>query len=351
MEKLNLPKDNTHIFRMTDDTGIFQHAKYSVPDPTHGYTTDDNARALIMAALLYEIEEDPRYLDLAYRYLQFLLHAWDGDWFRNFMNYQRSFLEERGSDDCFGRSIWSLGIVSSAAHLPSGLRKTAVHLLEEALAKCRKLRYIRGKAYTLLGLCKWESPQAEKYIELLATPLAEALAKNARGGWFWFEDELTYCNAVLPLALLEAGCVLNNEDWLSAGKKSLDFLLKNTFRSGVFWPVGCKGWFKKGGVPARFDKQPVEACETLIACLQAYELTGNLSYRAAAEDCLAWYAGKNSAGISLIDPETGGCRDGITTDGLNENQGAESLISWHIARSTWEKAKSKLRKEAKKVSV
>jgi len=336
-EVINLPDDTTHIFRMTDCTGMFQHARYSVPDPVHGYTTDDNARALLMAALLYETDGDPRYLDLVYRYLQFLLYAWDGNWFRNFMGYDRKFLEYRGSDDCFGRSLWGLGYIHACDVMPGGIRTVAGEILKAAAAKCEELYYIRGKAYAILGLCLLLDIKAREYVAALAADLATALEANATDDWFWFEDCLTYGNAVMPFALLEASNFCDNINWLTAGQRSLDFLLKTTFDNDVFRPVGCKGWYRKGETPAMYDQQPIEACETLLACLRAYTLTGNAAYHTYARNCLAWYVGQNVAGMPLINPATGGCRDGITSKGLNENEGAESLISWHIARLTWKK--------------
>ncbi len=332
--------DDAHVFRMTDDTGMFQHTKYTVPDPTHGYTTDDNARALIMATLLFETFGCPKYLDLAYRYMRFLLYAWDGKWFRNFMDYDRRFGEEKGSEDCFGRCLWSLGHVSACSALPSGLRATADCLLRTTVAGCRNLRFIRGKAYALLGLCRWRKAGMEDAVRELAADIACAFDRNARDGWRWFENRITYCNAVIPLALLEAYDTLQEKRWQDIGLESLGFLLDATFRGDIFHPVGCNGWFERSGKPAEYDQQPVEACETLMACVKAYGITKEQEYLKRAESCLAWYTGKNIAGVSLIDPDTGGCMDGITPAGPNRNEGAESLVSWLIAWLIWDQAKN-----------
>jgi hypothetical protein len=333
---------------MTDDTGIFQHAKYTVPDPSHGYTTDDNARALIMAVMLYDTFGCSKYLDLAYKYMHFLIYAKGEKLFRNFMGYDRRFQEKEGSEDCFGRCIWSLGYVSTSSNLPSGLRETADWILRETAAGCRKFQYIRGKAYTLLGLCCLKRAEVDDTIRELTRDIIGSFDREAKDGWRWFEDRISYCNAVIPLALLEAYDTLKEKRWLDIGIESLGFLLSNTFCGNVFNPVGCSGWLIKDGIPAEYDQQPVEACETLLACTKAYEITGDIIYLNRAESCFEWYVGKNIAGVSLIDPYTGGCMDGITLNGLNQNEGAESLVSWFIAWLTWNQKKDYWKREKKK---
>lgn len=331
----------THIFRMTDDTGMLQHAKYNVPDPSQGYTTDDNARALIMAAMLYETHKNRKYLDLIYRYQSFLLYARKGQWFRNFMNYDRIFIEEKGSQDCFGRCIWSLGHTVACSCLPEGIRKTARFLLRETAGGCRELQFLRAKAYAVLGLHKWGGDFSEELVRKLASKIAAAYDSNADTKWRWFERKITYCNSVLPWAMLEAHEATREEMYLRIGLESLEFLSDITFRHGIFRPVGCNGWFEKGKARAEYDQQPVEACETLLVCLKAYQLTREKKYLDRAERCVNWYTGLNERGNSLIDPDTGGCMDGITADGLNLNEGAESLISWHIASLAWDKVKQR----------
>ena len=332
--RCRLPND-THIFRMTDDTGMFQHTKYAVPDPSRGYTADDNARALIMAVLFFERTRKQKYLDLIVRYLRFLLVAQNGAWFRNFMDYDRHFIEEKGSQDCFGRCIWALGFTASRPALPAGFRETAEFLLRQTVPGCHELTFLRSKAYALIGLHHWRNGQSRELLTQLASALGVTYEHGAGTGWKWFEDELTYCNAVLPWAMLAAHETTKEKKFLEIGLESLDFLLSVTFAGGVFRPVGCKGWFRKGQTPAEFDQQPVEACETLLSCLKAYELTGKDMYRECAGQCLDWYTGQNSLGVSLIDPETGGCMDGLTPEGANRNEGAESLVSWEISSLTW----------------
>ncbi|MCI1956189.1 MAG: glycosyltransferase [Oscillospiraceae bacterium] len=327
--------DDSYLFRLTDCTGIFQHAQNGVPDPSEGYTTDDNARALMMAALLYETAREPKYLDLAYRYLSFLLYAQNGVWFRNFMDYSRTFKEAAGSQDCFGRCIWSLGFIAGRAGLPDSIRRTADHLLRNSLPGCRELHFPRSKAYALLGLALWHQDAAAEQIRALAREIAELYRQHMDGTWRWFEDSVTYCNAVLPLSMLTAWENAGEEEYRRIGLESLDFLLKATFQGETFHPVGCKGWMPKGKAAAEYDQQPVEACGTLLACLKAYRLTENGAYRERARECLAWYTGRNSESIPLIDPETGGCMDGLLPRGINRNQGSESLISWITASLLW----------------
>ncbi|MCM8901344.1 glycosyltransferase [Caldicoprobacter algeriensis] len=325
-------KNEQHIFRMTDDTGMLQHAKYGVPDPTKGYTTDDNARALIMAVLLYEQRPVKRYETLIYRYTSFLLNAQNEDgWFRNFMGYDRRFIEERGSEDCFGRCLWALGFTISNEHVPINIRRVAKYILDRALLNCSKLLSLRGKAYSIIGLGFLDGDQAKEMIRSLATSLTQEYYNHCREDWKWFEDVLTYSNAVLPWAMLVAFQATGEQRFRDIGLESLSFLEKHTFNKGYFKPIGCYGWFEKGGKAAEFDEQPIEACEMLLAYLKAYEITEEDGYLEKAKKCYRWYTGYNSKGVSLIDPETGGCYDGITKDGVNLNQGAESLISYYIS--------------------
>lgn len=338
--RYGLPND-THVFRMTDDTGMFQHALYGVPDPSEGYTTDDNARALIMAALLFEMTGKHNYLDLVGRYLGFLLYAQNGSWFRNFMDYDRRFAEERGSQDCFGRCIWALGFTASCPCLPAGIRDTAQAMLRRNIPGCNELSFLRSKAYAIIGLNHWYNKRSRELLTKLALDLGTAYEHCAGTRWKWYEETVTYCNAVLPRAMLAAHEATGEKRYLEIGLESLDFLLDATFAGGMFRPVGCKGWFPRGQTPAEFDQQPVEACETLLACLSAYKQTGEKAYCDRAQCCIEWYSGKNSLGISLIDPDTGGCMDGLTPEGLNRNEGAESLISWMIASLVWIKQSAK----------
>ncbi len=334
MKNLKLPND-AYVFRLTDDTGMFQHARRAVPDPSEGYTTDDNARALIMALQLFGMTGKQKYLDLAVRYLGFLAYAKNGAWFRNFMDYDRRFTEERGSEECFGRCIAALGFAASRPGLPEEIRGVADDLLRQTVSGCGELTHLRAEAYAVIGLNDWKGDHSREFAVRLAAEISDAYGRRAAPDWKWFEDEINYCNAVLPWAMLIAHEATGEKKYLRIGMESLDFLLDATFADGIFRPVGCNGWFPKGQKAAEFDQQPVEACGTLLACLKAYELTGKDVYRDRASQCLGWYTGRNIRKVSLIDPETGGCLDGITSGSLNPNEGAESLVCWMIASLAW----------------
>ena len=323
--------DDRHIFRMTDDTGMFQHAIFGVPNPWEGYTTDDNARALLMADLLYEKYGEKKYEDLIYRYLGFLLYAQKKGWFRNFMGYDRDFIEKKGSEDCFGRCLMALGYTVSRRDLPRAAVEACRRILRRTCHSCEDLSCIKGKAYALTGLLLWNEDDAVPLSGLLCDSVLDSYAQNRRENWRWFEEEMTYCSAILPLAMLLSFEHKGEKRCGEVGFESLDFLLENTMRLGYFKPVGCKGWFKKDGAPAEFDEQPVEACGMLAACLQAYRISGDEKYQSFAEKCLNWYTGENSLHSSMIDSETGGCRDGITACGFNDNEGAESIVCYAIA--------------------
>ncbi|HMM19432.1 MAG TPA: glycosyltransferase [Selenomonadales bacterium] len=333
MNQLTKPFDDAHIFRMTDDTGMFQHARFSVPDLLEGYTTDDNVRALIMAVMLYEKLQKPGYLALVYRYLGFVLYAQNETGrFRNFMTYDRQFTEKEGSEDCFGRCLWALGYTQASPAMPAGIKEACSGAVKRALPAIQSLTASRGQAYALIGLSFSDSPAVDFLICELADSLYDHFEHCAGENWQWFEDSLTYDNAVLPWALFAAYSRLGQGRLLRVARESLSFLDLVTFRDGYFRPVGCNGWLKRGAEPAQYDEQPLEACTATLAHLAAYEATGESAMVELARKSFGWYGGDNSCREDLIDSETGGCRDGITPDGLNRNQGAESIVSYSLAR-------------------
>lgn len=324
--------DTAHIFRMTDDTGMFQHALYAVPNPAEGYTTDDNARALVAAQLLCEQSQDPLWPQMRETYLRFLLFAEKDGWFRNFLGYDRRFEEERGSEDCFGRCVGSLGFLVSRPEVPDGVRGVAETLLQRVRPGIDRLHFLRSKAYALAGLCLRGRQEDDPAARALADGLMQAYARTAGAGWHWFEDEVTYANAVLPWALLLAAVRLGEPRCRQIGLESLQFLVGQTFTDSGFCPVGCQGWLRRGGRPARYDQQPLEAAGTFLACRQAARLTGDDVWCRRAQACCEWFTGCNIGLVSLIDPQSGGCMDGLTPDGPNRNEGAESLVVWMITR-------------------
>ncbi len=347
-EKYELKDD--HLFRMTDDTGIFQHCKYGVPDPAKGYTTDDNARALIAAVMLYEQLAKESYKELIYRYISFLLYAQNEQgMFRNFMTYNREFIDEVGSEDCFGRCLWALGFTLSSESVPVNMKLAAKHILDKALPNCDKLNSPRAKAYSTIGLgylldnrgyeCEYEYEKAEPYLKRMVESLAELYCNCRAENWHWFEDIIAYGNEVLPWAMLVGYKITGEEKFKDIGLESLAFLDSKTFKNGYFKPVGCNGWLRKEDEDngAEFDEQPLEACEAILAYLEAYRIIGDETYVEKAIKCFKWFEGENSKKLPLIDPETGGCYDGITQYGVNLNQGAESLISYMISALTLRK--------------
>jgi len=323
------------IFRMTDDTGMFQHTQFSVPDLSKGYTADDNARALIMAVMLYERHHKKKFLILVYRYLAFILYAQnETGGFRNFMTYDRRFSETEGSGDCFGRCLWALGYTLASPAMPEGIKDACASAVRRALPNILQLRHcIRGQAQTLIGLGFIESAEHDVLICELAAELAAAF-ENCAGDttWQWFEDTLTYDNAVLPWAMFVAYRITNQDRFLHIACTSMEFLDKLVFRDGFFRPVGCNGWWGRDKEPALYDQQPVEASMSTLAHLAAFAITGERAMLELARKSFAWYSGENSLGESLIDPDTGGCFDGITPTGVNRNQGAESIVGYGIAR-------------------
>ena len=324
-----------YIFHITDDTGIFQHSIYGVPDLSKGYTSDDNARALIMAVKLYERCHVKKVESLIRKYVSFLCYAQNSSGtFRNFMGYNREFLEKEGSEDCFGRCLWALCYALGNSATPQNVKKTLWKVIEQALPNCLGLASPRAKAYTVIGLGYLDEEKANTYILKLADSLVEQYNHYNDGGWHWFEDSITYCNAVLPWAMLSAYKVTKKNRYQQIGFESLQFLESKTFCKGYFKPIGSNGWLEKGGEPAEFDEQPVEACETMFAFLAAYEISENQMFLDRAKTCFSWYYGSNSKNLSLIDAEAGGCYDGLTLDGLNFNQGSESVVSFWIAYLT-----------------
>ncbi|OBZ09271.1 glycosyltransferase [Bacillus sp. FJAT-26390] len=351
-----------YMRRITDDTGIFQHTKFGVPDRSKGYTTDDNARALIAAVLLYNSKREAAVLDLIHTYVSFIHHAQNADGnFRNFMDYSRSFVEESGSEDCQGRTLWALGFtLAHSASLPDNLLNTCRYLINQALPHIEALGSPRASAYAIIGLsCLIETPNALTYsfpyphtptteeeaaflprafilelIENMAARLHDQYNRNKGNGWNWFEDSLTYGNSMLPWALLKASRISSNGNMKEAAKESLDFLASRTFsKEGYYKPIGSHGWLLRGGESAPYDEQPIEACEMLLACKEAAIILQDPAYLKHAALCYEWYLGHNSLKTSLIDPQTGACYDGIHRTGLNLNQGSESIISFSIAHS------------------
>ena len=289
--------DDSHIFHMTDDTGMFQHSQFSVPNLAKGYTADDNARALIMAVMLYEQQHQEKYLALVYRYLAFVLYAQNEDGcFRNFMTYDRRFTEMEGSEECFGRCLWSLEYTLASPVMPKGVKAACAGAIERAVPNIPlHIRHIRGQAYAIIALDFMKRARAHTMIDELADQLAAIFENCAQATkWRWFEDELTYDNAVLPWAMFVAYRAGKQERFLQIAGDSLDFFDKISCRDGFFRAVGCKGWWPRAKEPALYDEQPVEAAMASLSHLAAFDITGDQKMLSLALKSFAWYSGEKS---------------------------------------------------------
>ena len=330
-----------HLNRMTDQTGIVEHAVFVVPNYPEGYTTDDNARALIVAILLKEhgAGELAGSTELASRYLAFLWLAFDpiSKRFRNLLSYDRQWQEPVGSEDSHGRALWGLGTVLGRSR-DLGLRGAAGRLFELAVPAALEFKSPRAWAFALLGLEEYlDSFPGDRAALTAADALANRLFNlyraNNSAGWHWFEGVLAYSNARLPQALLRSGLRGSNKEMIAAGLEALDWLatIQRCEVKGHFVPIGSQGFYSKKTPKARFDQQPIEACAAVSACLQANRATGQSKWRKEAWSAFNWFLGDNDLQIALYDPTTGGCRDGLHPDRVNENQGAESTLSFLMA--------------------
>jgi len=335
----------SHLTRMTDDTGVLQHAIFTIPNRSEGYTTDDNARALIFTMLLGQMEREqfgkvnPPTETSALRYLSFLEHALNPakGRFKNFLRYDRRWNEAVGSEDSHGRAMWGLGTVLGRSQ-DEGLRGAAGRLFEFALPAVLEFHSPRAWAYTLLGIQEYLDSypgdrDAQKIRSALSRRLLEMYEAIRRPNWKWLENVVAYGNARLPQAMLLAGSASSDDRMVSAGLESLDWLLamQRCEANGHFVPIGSQGFYRQDGEKARFDQQPIEAAGAVSACLQAYRITGDGRWRNEAWSAFNWFLGDNDLQLPLYDSVTGGCRDGLHPDRANQNQGAESTLSFLMA--------------------
>ncbi len=327
-----------HFLTMCDDTGLFQHAVHSVPDRHHGYCVDDNARALLLACALNGPGEEHLPEAMTARLAGFVQHAWNPDTkrFRNFMSFDRRWLEDRGSEDSHGRTLWALGECTRSDTSPSR-RSWAASLFAEALPTVEAFLSPRAWAFTLLGLDAYCAAVARNsYAGLLRHLLADRLVSMLQAAgtkdWVWFEDVLAYDNARLPQALIATGMSAGVPDYVDAGLRSLAWLMKvQTAPSGCFRPVGSDSFGHRRKPPEPFDQQPLEATATISACLAASRADGNPEWRVGAARAFAWFLGSNDLSAPLADLETGSCRDGLHCDRPNENRGGDSTVSYLLS--------------------
>ncbi len=334
-----------HLKALTDDTGILQHANYTIPDRTHGYCTDDNARALLVAAMGQKyLPTNGLGLDfLSGHYLGFLLYAYNekNGRFRNFMTYSRQWMEEIGSEDAHGRALWCLGKAVAFLDDPGHLAMSTT-LFNKALRAVENFRSPRAIAFSLVGmhayLHKFSGDSDVRRIrEIFADRLFDQFKNNATDDWLWPENALNYANGKLPHALLLSGHRMQRNDMIDMGLNSLKWLVAIQTEDNHFVPVGSNGWYEKGGPRARFDQQPVEANAMVEACVEAFNVTRDQTWFDHAVMCFNWFLGHNDLNLPLYDPKTGGCRDGLMADGINQNEGAESSLAWLLSLMTLQK--------------
>jgi hypothetical protein len=334
-----------HLKAFTDDTGILQHANYTIPNRAHGYCTDDNARALLVAAM------GQKYLPangwglnfLSGHYLGFLLYAYNEEngRFRNFMTYSRHWMEEIGSEDAHGRALWCLGKAVAFLDDPGHLAMSTT-LFSKALRAAENFHSPRAIAFCLVGmhayLHKFSGDSDVRRIrEVHANKLFEQFKSNGTDDWPWLENALNYANGKLPHALLLSGHRMQRNEMIAMGLYSLKWLLAIQTEDNHFVPIGSNGWYEKGGPRARFDQQPVEANAMVEACVEAFNVTRDHTWFENAVMCFNWFLGHNDLNMPLYDPKTGGCRDGLMADGINQNQGAESSLAWLLSLMTLQK--------------
>ncbi|MET3115030.1 glycosyltransferase involved in cell wall biosynthesis [Pedobacter sp. CG_S7] len=325
-----------HIQRLTDDTGIVQHAKYGIPNLKEGYCLDDNARALIAVILAYQQNKSKVALQLLPVYLSYIqyMQCDDGN-FRNFLSFRREYLDEVGSEDSFGRTIWSLGyLINNAPN--NSYREFAKELFSKSIPHFNKLHHLRGIANTIIGLGHYlkAQPYDEAMIDemnKLSVPLIAAYKKNKEENWYWFEEKLTYDNAILPLALLSHYEITHHQESLDIALESLNFLTVLTLDKGYLSPIGNDGWLYRTAEMAIYDQQAIETMAMVLMYFKSYQITHDLKYIKQMYLSYQWFLGENSLRLPLYDHETKGCGDGLQPHGVNRNQGAESTLAYWIS--------------------
>lgn len=328
-----------HVSRMTDSTGIFQHAIFTVPNFSEGYCTDDNARAFILTVLLDELEEGPeRARTLATVYAAFLNHAFDlgTKRFHNHLSFDHRWLDEPGSEDCHARALWALGVgVGRSPH--RSFQMMAGQLFARALPAVTEFCSPRAWAFSLIGIHEYlQRLSGDRLVnqtrEALTARLMELFDKAAKPDWPWFEEELAYDNAKLAHALIISGRATGQSTVFERGLQALRWLAEvQTSENGHFRPVGSNGFYRRGGLRANFDQQPIEAQAMMSACLEAYRGTSDSWWYEQAHRAFDWFLGWNDLGLEVCSTPTGGCRDALHVDRVNGNQGAESTLAFLLS--------------------
>ncbi|SHF54150.1 Glycosyltransferase involved in cell wall bisynthesis [Mariniphaga anaerophila] len=328
-----------HVKRLTDDTGIVQHAKYGIPNLKEGYCVDDNSRALLMALMAYRQNKDKDALRLMPVYLSFIhyMQRENGD-FRNFLSFSRQFLDEYGSEDSFGRTIWALGYLLHFAPNDS-FRQIGRDIFFHSTQHFKEIKSIRGAANTIIGISYYlkEVQNDEGMVQemnRLVGIITSNYEQNKTDDWKWFEKQMSYDNAIIPLALFSAYEITGNEKVFAIAMEAAEFLESQTMKKDYFRPIGNKGWLKKGEKPADFDQQSIDVMAMILLYNQMFLVSKKRSYIEKMFLCYLWFLGENSLRLPLFDHETQGCCDGLETNGVNRNQGAESTLAYWISHVT-----------------
>jgi len=328
-----------HLIRLTDDTGIVQHAKFGIPNLKEGYCIDDNSRALLTALKAYDIRKEKPVLKLMPVYLSYIHYMQNDDGtFRNFLSFNRNYLDEVGSEDCFGRTIWALGYLIKNSPNDS-YNQIGKEIFLNSVNQFEKLVYLRGIANTIIGIVYYMKsfPTDEGMLEKLynlSMKLVNSYNSEREEGWEWFEDMLTYDNGILPLSLFHSAEIIKDEKIIGTARITADFLEKTTMKEGYLSPIGNEGWCKKGEQCAKFAQQSIDAMAMVLMFFRAYLVTKNRSYLNKMFTSYMWFLGENDLRIPLYDFETGGCNDGLENFGVNRNQGAESTIAYLLSHLT-----------------
>jgi glycosyltransferase involved in cell wall biosynthesis len=333
------PFSLAHIKRLTDDTGIIQHANFGIPNLKEGYCLDDNARALLMVLMAYRQKKNTLALELSPIYLSYIHYMQNKDGtFRNFLSFSRNFLDEVGSEDSFGRTIWALGYLLDNAP-NDAYYQTGKSVFFNASPNFEKLQSVRGIANTIVGISYYlmSNPSDDSMLERLRNlsyKLIEHYEDNCTADWRWFEPYLAYDNGMLPFALLHSAERINDGKIREIAFEAMNFLTETTLKDGYFSAIGNEKWYQKGGERSMFAQQPVDALAMVLMYHQAFRLTKDKDYLTKLFSCFMWFLGENDLRMNLFDFETRGCCDGFESYGVNRNQGAESSLAYLISHLT-----------------
>jgi glycosyltransferase involved in cell wall biosynthesis len=328
-----------HIRRMTDDTGIIQHANFSIPNLKEGYCLDDNARALLMALMAYKQKKHSLAIELLPVYLSYIHYMQNEDGtFRNFMSFNRNFLDTLGSEDSFGRAIWALGYLLGNAP-KEAYYQSAKEIFFKAAPNFENLQSVRGIANTIIGISHYlqNNPshiEMNEQVRDLSSRLVQQYFIHSTAQWKWFEPVLTYDNALIPLSLLHAASVSGDMKIMGIALESMHFLAEITFKNDYLSVVGNEEWYSKDGKQSVFAQQPLDVMAMVLMFQKAFQLTKDKTYRNKMHTSFMWFLGENDLRISLYDYETKGCCDGLESYGINQNQGAESTLAYLISYLT-----------------